>query len=158
MAERLLRFSLIVFLSLVVGTTFGLWLGFNPAALSFGAYVEQQQNAIRAMNIVMPILGAFCIILTVLLAVLARSDRIERSLLFAAAALLVCAALVTRFGNQPINAIVMTYSVSAPPPNWSALRDQWWLWHEVRTVAGLCALILVLLAVFLYDERDKRLE
>jgi hypothetical protein len=40
---------------------FGVWLGFNPAALTGAAYVEMQQNAIRALNTSMPALGAVCI-------------------------------------------------------------------------------------------------
>jgi hypothetical protein len=42
------------------------------------------------------------------------------------AAFFVVAGLVTRFGNQPINAVVMTWQASAPPSGWEEARDQWW--------------------------------
>ena len=42
------RFTNIVLAALVVGTMFGIWLGYDPARLTASAYVEQQQNAIRA--------------------------------------------------------------------------------------------------------------
>jgi hypothetical protein len=45
--QYILRFALIVLLALLVGTMFGIWIGFNPSSLSASAYVEQQQNAIR---------------------------------------------------------------------------------------------------------------
>jgi len=45
-----IRFISLLLTSLLVGTMFGVWLGFNPAALTAPAHVEMQQNAIRAPN------------------------------------------------------------------------------------------------------------
>ncbi|MGA8907819.1 MAG: DUF1772 domain-containing protein [Acidobacteriaceae bacterium] len=59
----------------------------------------------------------------------------------------VVAGLVTRFVNQPINAIVMTWQNDAPPESWMDLRDRWWRWHAVRLFAGLGGLSLVILAM-----------
>jgi len=59
---------------LAVGTMFGIWLGFNPLALTAATYVEQQQNAIRDLNTALPVLGAVCILLTAALAVLTRHE------------------------------------------------------------------------------------
>ena len=59
---------------------------------------------------------------------------------------MVVAAVVTRFGNQPINAQVITWTAQAPPANWMELRDWWWQWHTVRTVAMVAALSLLILA------------
>lgn len=146
MTAATIRFVSLLLVSLLVGTMFGIWLGFNPAALTATAYVEVQQNAIRALNIPLPVLGVICIVLTVTLAVLTKTDRRGRYLLLAAVACLIVAALVTRFGNQPINAVVMTWSPQAPAANWMELRDTWWNWHVLRTVAGVGALALVLLA------------
>lgn len=141
-----LRFIGLLLTSLLVGTMFGIWLGFNPAALSATAYVEMQQNAIRALNVPLPLLGILCTVLTVALAVLVRHDRRARYLLVAAALCLVAAGLITRLGNQPINAVVMTWTAQAPAANWTELRDTWWHLHILRTVAGVAALVLALLA------------
>jgi uncharacterized membrane protein len=141
-----LRFIGLLLTSLLVGTMFGIWLGFNPAALSATAYVEMQQNTIRALNVPLPLLGFVCIVLTVALAVLVRHDKRARYLLIAAALCLVAAGLITRLGNQPINAVVMTWSAQAPAANWMELRDTWWHLHILRTIAGLAALLLALLA------------
>jgi hypothetical protein len=114
---------------------FGIRIGFNPAGLSPASYIEQQQHGIRALNTLMPVLGAVCIVLTIVLAVLAKEDLRIRYLLAAAAACLVVAGVVTRFGNQPINSVVMTWTPLAAPPNWTELRDgggngiscgRWW--------------------------------
>jgi uncharacterized membrane protein len=141
-----IRFVSLLLTALLVGAMFGIWLGFNPSALSPTAYVEMQQNAIRALNVSLPALGFGCVALTGVLAVLTKNDKRGRYLLIAATVCLVLAGVVTRLGNQPINAVVMTWSPDAPAANWIELRDTWWHWHILRTVAGVGALALALLA------------
>jgi uncharacterized membrane protein len=147
MASNIIRFLLLVLLALLVGTMFGIWVGFNPSGLSASAYIEQQQNAIRSLNTLLPAMGAVCILLTGALAFITRGDRRGRYLLIAAAVLMIVAALVTRFGNQPVNAVVLTWSAQSPATNWMELRDEWWHWHIVRSLAGIAALALTVLAV-----------
>jgi uncharacterized membrane protein len=67
-------------------------------------------------------------------------------LLLVGAVLLIAAGLVTRFGNQPINAHVITWRASAPPSTWMEARDQWWRWHIGRTIAGIAALACIVAA------------
>lgn len=147
MTAQIIRFVLLVALGLLVGTMFGIWVGFNPANLSSAAYVEQQQNAIRALNTLLPAMGGVCILCAAALAFLSENDSRSRYLLVAAALLLVVAGLVTRLGSQPINAVVMTWSVQAPAANWAQLRDDWWHWHVVRSIAGIAAFAIAVLAV-----------
>jgi hypothetical protein len=64
-----------------------------------------------------------------------------------AAVLLIAAGLITRLGNQPINAIIMTWVPEAPAANWEQLRDDWWRLHIVRTSSAIAALVFTLLAV-----------
>ena len=147
MATNAVRFVLLMLVALLVGTMVGIWAGFNPASLSSSAYVEQQQNAIRAFNVLLPAVGVGCVLLALLLAFMSSGDLRSRYLLVAVAVLLVVAGLVTRFGNQPINAVVATWSAQSPAANWAQLRDDWWHWHIVRSLAGLAALALLVLAV-----------
>lgn len=148
-----IRFFNLLLMSLLVGTMFGVWLGFNPAALTATAYVEMQQNAIRTLNVSLPAIGFVSILLTAALAVLAKDDKRVRYLLIAAFACLVTAGVITRFANQPINAVVITWSPEAPAGNWMDLRDRWWRWHVLRTLAGVCGLVLALLAAVLPARR-----
>jgi uncharacterized membrane protein len=148
-AINTVRFVLLLILALLVGSMFGILVGYNPASLSSSAYVEQHQNAVRSLNTLLPLMGAACIALTVFLALASRTDRRSLILLVVAALLMLVAALVTRFGNQPINAIVMTWSAQAPAANWAQLRDQWWQWHIVRTIVAVAAFALVALAALL---------
>jgi uncharacterized membrane protein len=43
----------------------------------------------------------------------------------------------------------MTWSAQSPAANWAQLRDQWWQWHIVRTIAAVTAFALVVLAALL---------
>src|SRR5688500_18676995 len=101
----------VLLVSLLVGTMVSLWLGLHPGDLSPGAYVEQQQHLIHALNTPMPLLGAVCILLTTVLAVLHRGKRLACSLLVGTVVCLVVAGVITRVVNQPINSQVMTWSI-----------------------------------------------
>ena len=80
-----IAFANLLLAALVVGTMFGIWLGYNPAGLGATVYVSQQQHAIRALNVVMPSLGGATVMLTIVAAVLARSDGTRLILLVVAA-------------------------------------------------------------------------
>ena len=132
--------------ALLVGALFGVWLFLNPKGLDASSYITVQQQAVRTMNSAMPALGAATILVTIAAAMLGRSDRPHLCLLLAAVAGFVAIGLITRFLNQPINAVVITWRVESPPSNWTALRDQWWRWHVIRLNLGLVALFLLIAA------------
>jgi len=144
MTTRIIRFCNIVMVALVTGIIFGIWIGYNPKDLSASTFIEQQQNAILALNTLMPILGLITILLTLTSAFLQRKDKVAFLVLLVASAFLIVSGLTTRFGNQPINSIVMTWDMNTPPNNWTELRNQWWIFHELRTLfafIGLCLIV-----------------
>ncbi len=132
--------------ALLAGAMFGVWLSFNPAGMPPTAYVLQQQHGIRTLHPPMPILGALTIALTLISAGLAMADPVRFAMLLAAAVCYIVAGLITRFVNQPINCVVMTWSPQAPPANWIQYRQKWWRWHSVRTSAAICGLCLLITA------------
>lgn len=138
-----IRLTNIILSGLVAGIIFGIWIGFNPGNLSAATYVEQQQNTIRALNTLMPLLGLVTIIITIASALMQRLNKEVFILLLMAAGCLIISGLVTRFGNQPINSIVMTWSKDGLPDNWTELRDRWWSMHIVRTIAALVGFGLI---------------
>jgi hypothetical protein len=146
MLSATIDFTNLLLAALLVGAMFGVWLFLNPAGLDAGLYVALQQQAIRGGDKAMPALGAVTIVVTMIAAVLGRGDRTRLGLLIAAIVCFVVAGLTTRFLNQPINRIVMTWSTDAPPLNWPGLRDEWWRWHLVRLFAGLGGLSLLITA------------
>jgi len=146
MFSVMIDFADVLLAALVVGAMFGVWLVFNPAGLDANVYIALQQQGIRTLNKAVPALGAATILVTIAAAVLGRDDSARLSLLIAAVVCFVAAGLITRFLNQPINAIVMTWSSDSPPANWTGLRDEWWRWHLIRLLAGLGGLSLLIAA------------
>lgn len=141
--KKLISLLDIVLTGLIAGVIFGIWIGYNPIHLSATSYVEQQQQAINSLNVLMPILGAIAIALTFTYAILSKTNALHRNLLFLAAVLLIAGGLITRFGNQPINAIVITWNLEHIPDQWAALRDTWWNFHIMRTLATMAAFIII---------------
>jgi len=95
----------------------------------------------------MPMLGAVTILLTILAAALGREQGTRFGLLVGTVVCFVATGLITRFLNQPINAIVMTWRTDAPPANWRDVRDDWWRWHLIRLFAALGGLSLLIAAM-----------
>jgi len=153
MTTQIIRFLNIIMVALVTGTIFGIWLGYNPIGLSAPTYIEQQQNNIRALNTIMPLLGLITIVLTLISAFLRKKEKGVFILLLIATVFLIISGLTTKFGNQPINSVVMTWDMNTPPDNWTALRDQWWTYHIIRTSTAIVALCLIVWTGMKKDEK-----
>jgi uncharacterized membrane protein len=132
----------------LVGVMTIVWIGYNPTGRSAAEYVTRQQAMIRLLNVPMPLLGAVTILLSFICAYMERRDRAALWLFVSGALLLIGAGAITRFCNQPINAIVITWNAQGPPAGWESLKDQWWRWHIVRTILGFGALALLVTAYF----------
>lgn len=130
----------ILLIALIAGSTFGIWQGYNHTLYSPAAFLEVHQGAVRGLNTLLPAMGFTTMILTLVLTL--RSDRhtVVRGLYWATLAMLILAGLITRFANQPINAVVMTWTPTTMPDNWTEIRDTWWFWHIVRTFVSFAAL------------------
>ncbi len=143
MSLQLVRFLNIIMAGIMAGAVFVIWVGYNPRGYSAETYIEQQQSTIMALNTLMPLLGLLTIILTLTASYQHKDDRTIMVTLLIAAGFMIASGLTTRFGNQPINAIVMTWDKATPPADWTTLRDQWWSYHIVRTITTCCGFALV---------------
>ena len=130
--------------ALVMGAVFGVWLGFDPFSLSPTAYVEQQQNLISALNVLMPRLGFVTIIVTLINAFLNKRKKIKMTWLIVASLCFIAAGLITAFGNQVINAVVITWNPEKPPIGWMRYRDEWWTLHCYRTLVSVLGMTIVI--------------
>lgn len=77
MIATLVRFVNLVMAGLIAGILLGIWLGFNPTTYSFPTYLEHQQGAINALNILMPALGLITILLTFISAFLQKKIKLS---------------------------------------------------------------------------------
>ncbi len=142
MLLTLLNFASLFSAALVSGALFGLWLLMKPGGLDARSYVILQQQGIRALNKVMPVLGATSIILTIAFAILEHNDRVRCWFLAGSAAFYLASGVITRFCNQPINSTIMAWKMDQIPSDWTSLRDLWWQWHRVRVATAFVALCL----------------
>ncbi|RTL61984.1 MAG: DUF1772 domain-containing protein [Hyphomicrobiales bacterium] len=140
MLEAIINFAALLLAALLVGSMFSVWLIFDPAGLDGATYVTQQQLAIRTLNVSLPILGATTLLATIVEAALARGTGLRFGLVLAAVIAIALAGLITRFANQPINALVAAWKPEMPPLDWTQWRDTWWHWHLARLVCGLAGL------------------
>jgi Anthrone oxygenase len=143
MTTKIIRFVNIIIAALLAGTSFGIWIGFNPINLSPSTYIEQQQNAILSLNVLMISLVFGATIVTLLSAFLQKDKKPVFISLLVASFFFIACILISRFGNQPINDTIMTWTADSVPANLSVLRDKWWSFHIMRTIAELIALSLV---------------
>lgn len=150
-----LQFLVALLFSMVAGSVFGIWRGYDPTAYQAATFLEMHQGAVRGLNTLLPGLALLSIVLTVALAWLARGKGAVLWLYLAVLLLMIAGGVVTRFVNQPINAQVMGWTVDSLPPNWSDLRATWWNWHLVRTGLSMLAIAL-LLAAIMVDRQPLR--
>lgn len=151
--EIILRFFNLLLAALVAGSVFGIWVSFNPMSLSSTTYVEQHQSLVKGFNVLLPALGSVIILSSFWLAYLNKNNQSVMVLFLIAGVFFLFTGLLTRFGNQPINSIMMTWKPTAPPSDWTEWRDKWWLYHKIRfftSVVGLCLLIWVNLQSITY--------
>jgi uncharacterized membrane protein len=146
------QFVALMLVGLVAGATFGIWHGYDPTGLSPAAFVEMHQNAVRGLNVLLPMLALTGAVLMAILAFLSRRRRTAAWLYVAALVFIIAGGAVTRLINQPINAAVMTWTAETLPQTWTVLRDRWWSWHIVRTLLAMTGQA-VLIGAVLVDRR-----
>lgn len=139
----LIKFFNIIFAALLAGTSFGIWLGFNPMNYSASTYVEQQQNLFRSLNTPLIALVVVTTVVTLISAFLQRKNKPVFVALLLAAAFFISCIIITRFGNVPIQTQMINWTKDALPGNWAVLRDKWWSYHIMRTIVELIALVLI---------------
>ncbi len=139
----LLRFLNIILAALLAGTSFGIWLGFNPAKFSAFTYLEQQQNLVLSLNTLMIGLVIAVTVITMISAFLQQKNKPVFIMLVLAAAFFISCMIITRFGNVPIQTEMLKWTTDTMPENWAESRDRWWEFHIARTVVELIALVLV---------------
>ena len=153
MATPLVRFLNIIVAALLAGVSFGIWIGFDPSGLSPSTFVEQQQNMLQSLRTLMVSLVVIATLITMLSAYLQKHDKPTSISLIIAGVFFIACILITLFGNKPIDDIVITWTKEAIPDNWLDLRDNWWSFHILRTLAEIIALLLVTWASIRKDNK-----
>ena len=98
---------------------------------------------IMGLSVLMITLVFSATIITVISAILQRSNKQAFIPLLLASLFFLSCIIISRFGNQPINNEIMTWTSGTMSGNLSELRDHWWTFHIIRTISELIALCLV---------------
>ncbi len=138
-----IRFANIILAALLAGTSFGILVGFNPIHYSASTYIEQQKNLVLSLNTLMVSLVIITTLVTIVSAFLQRKNKTVFITLLVAAAFFASCIFISRLGNLPIQNEMLTWNANSIPGNWTMLREKWWSFHVMRTVAELIALVLV---------------
>jgi hypothetical protein len=117
--------------------------GISKDTLSLGAYLEQQQNMLKSLNTLMIALVFAATVITLIAAYQERKNKLSCYSLIVSAICLFCCILISRFGNSPFQKEMLMWKIENIPSNWTLLRDQWWKYHVLRTIAELIALVLI---------------
>ncbi len=143
MSSSILRFFHIMLAALLAGTSFGIWMGFDPVDYSVATYIEQQQQMVQSLNALMVSMVIIVTVLSFISAYLHRQNTPDFILLLVAGAAFMVCIFTTRFGNLPIQEAMLQWTPEAHPENWKTLRDDWWYYHIRRTQSELLGLALI---------------
>ena len=146
MLRKLFLFAALFFVALVAGAAFAIWIDYNPTGMSPAFYTEKMQHAIRVFTVPLPAVVILGVLFTLGSTILARGERPEFYFLIVASGCIIAVALITAFGNIPINNQIKTWPATSPPSNWEDLAQKWWWFQTVRTIAALGGLSLLIIA------------
>jgi len=150
-----LKFINIILAALLAGTSFGIWIGMNPMNYSASTYLDQQQNLVLSLNTTMVTLVIAATLVTGWSAFQYRHQKNYFALLGIAALCFLSCLLISRFGNLPIQSEILSWNSDTMPGNWTILRDSWWNFHILRTIAELIALVLVVWVYLHMNTQNK---
>lgn len=143
MKIAMIRFVNVILAALLAGTSFGIWMGFNPSYYSSSTYVEQQQHLILSLHTLMLSLVILATLVSLFSAYMHRKNKADFILLILAGVAFISCIYISWFGNYPIQMEMLRWRADTLPANWMQLRDDWWHYHIMRTIAELIALVLV---------------
>jgi uncharacterized membrane protein len=118
-------------------------------ALPPTAYVQLHQTLSRYVDRFMPATALLTIVVGLALTWL--NTGTVRVLLAAGVLLNVAVAIISQFGNVPLNRKVRSWNPEAPPTGTSDLVKRWRRLHLLRTLAGVLALGVFAVAAVLRD-------
>lgn len=127
--------------------------GYGSSVYTQVRLVELQHHDDLAKSLLIP-----AILASIVLAVAAfRRRGGSRWLPLTAALLLLTTVAISVSFNMPINTAQASWSVVAPPADWSAVRDRWQLAHVARTTTSVLAFVL-LTVVAMTPTRSERVD
>jgi hypothetical protein len=141
---KTVQFVTLLLFSLVTGVFWGTWFSLSRsiAAITPATFLEVGGIMIGNLGGPMSVLMPAAVLSAMILGVLLYRRRQTQASMFTIAAfvLLLVAMIITLVVNVPIDRQIQSWTTGTLPPDWSAIRDRWEFYHELRTLLSLLAL------------------
>ena len=154
-ALEIWQFISILLSALVTGVFWGTWLGLSRsiASLTPETFLTIGHTMIGNLGLVMAILMPAAILATLpVLFLLYRRRSWALYPTLAGFALFVIALVITLIIEVPIDNQIEAWTVTSLPANWQQLRDQWELFHAIRTWVSVIGLALLIVGALLVGD------
>jgi uncharacterized membrane protein len=141
---KILQLVSVMLFALVTGVFWGTWFSLSRSISSVtpNTFLEIGRvitaNVAGPMGLLMPAALLSSLLVVVLLARHGRGPALYLAL--AGLGLMAGALVVTLTVNVPIDREIIEWTAATLPPDWTAERDRWQLYHTIRTFASIGAL------------------
>lgn len=155
MVRNIFLFFALFFSALISGASFAVWLDSNSTGMSPAFFVEKMQHSIRVLTVPLPAVAILGVLFTIASTIFARRDRPGFYILIAASICFTAGALVTVFGNVPINNQIITWQINSPPSNLTEISEKWMELHILRTILTIAGLSFIIFATLVRRQTAK---
>jgi hypothetical protein len=157
MALRVARLFNLLFVMADFGLMFAHVLEI-PGKLRFAAaqWLAVQQNLYVGFGTVGAVAEVLALATTWWLVYLTRGRTPAFRLTLFAAVMMAIAFATWFFLIDPINAVIAASTPDSLPPDWTALRNRWEMWHAIRAGMALAALSALIWAILAEAETERR--
>lgn len=142
MKRKLIYLIALFLLMLVSGVFWGTWFALTRSldAFSSGEFIHIGKVIINNVGIWMRILMPLCIIMMTLSLWFYRYKRSTGFYLgLASLFLIIISLLITLIFMVPVDRQILLWTNATVPPQWEYIRDQWKIFHALRTLSTLAS-------------------
>ena len=113
---------------------------------SWPFYVTYKQLMIRTLTVPLPVIGLLGSVAVLVDCGAQWRDGVSTAFWLTPAAFIfsVAAAVVTKAGHFPLNAVIARWDPAAPPSAWKSVQARWSALHLARTAVGILSSLLLI--------------
>jgi uncharacterized membrane protein len=157
---RLALATTIVLFALVMGVFWGTWFSLSRTMhrLSAETFLAVGHEMIRNLGVPMAILLPLALLSAVITLALLWPRRREAAFwwLLAGFLLMVAALVITLAVEVPIDNRIEGWTVATLPGDWRSIQSRWELFHTIRTLVSIAAVVAVTIAAVVAARPEHR--
>ncbi|GAB3931264.1 DUF1772 domain-containing protein [Larkinella terrae] len=148
MLNQIAKSSALLATGLLAGTFFYATVNVLPTfwEVSLPVHLAFRTALMRHNALTMQLAMTIAIGMSVWFSWTVRHHPLSRLFALLAVGLGLATLLITRLGNVPINLIIKTWNLSAPPADWLDIMARWDRFHAYRTISAIGGFACLILA------------